>query len=131
MAEAQVYYGTGKRKDAIAKVWLRPGTGEIVVNDLSVTEYLHRYALTQIVLEAFEVTGTTGQYDVKARVSGGGKSGQAHAIRHGIAKALVEDNEEFRGLLREQGLLTRDPRVKERKHAGFRKARRGKQFSKR
>ena len=131
MAEARVCYGTGKRKDAIAKVWLRPGTGEIVVNDLPVTEYLHRYALTQIVLEAFEVTGTTDHYDVKARVSGGGKSGQAHAIRHGIAKALVEDNEEFRGLLREQGLLTRDPRVKERKHAGFRKARRGKQFSKR
>ncbi len=131
MAEAQLHYGTGKRKGAIAKVWLRPGTGEIVINNLSVAEYLHRYALTQIVLEAFEVTGTTGQYDVKAIVLGGGKSGQAHAIRHGIAKALVEDNEEFRGPLREKGLLTRDPRVKERKHAGFRKARRRKQFSKR
>ena len=131
MAEAQLHYGTGKRKGAIAKVWLRPGTGEIVINNLSVAEYLHRYALTHIVLEAFEVTGTTGEYDVKAIVLGGGKSGQAYAIRHGIAKALVEDKEEFRGPLREKGLLTRDPRVKERKHAGFRKARRRKQFSKR
>ncbi len=131
MAEENIYYGTGKRKGAIAKVWLRPGGGEIIVNDEPVADYLHRHMLTEMVLEPFRATDTMGQYDVKARVLGGGIAGQAGALRHGIAKALVVGNEEFRGVLREQGLLTRDPRVKERKHAGFRKARRAKQFSKR
>ncbi len=131
MAEENVYYGTGKRKDAVAKVWLRPGSGEIIVNDMPVAEYLHRHTLSEMVLEPFRATDTMGQYDVKAQVLGGGVAGQAGALRHGIAKALVLDSEDFRGVLRDAGLLTRDPRVKERKHAGFRKARRGKQFSKR
>ena len=130
MAEQQLY-GTGKRKNAVAKVWLRPGGGEIIVNGQPVAEYLRRYALAEMVQEPFRATNTVGQYDVMAHVLGGGMAGQAGALRHGIAKALVAANEEFRGVLRQGGLLTRDPRVKERKHAGFRKARRAKQFSKR
>ncbi len=131
MAGEQGYYGTGKRKGAVAKVWLVPGSGEITVNNLPVAAYLHRHTLTELVMQPLRATETLDQYDVKAVVLGGGKVGQAGALRHGIAKALVAGNEEFRGVLREGGLLTRDPRVKERKHAGFRKARRGKQFSKR
>jgi len=131
LAEAQVAYGTGKRKDAVAKVWLHAGSGEITVNGQPVKEYLHRYALLQVVWEPFRVTDTVGQYDVEAEVLGGGIAGQAAALRHGIAMALVESNEEFRTILSQEGLLTRDARVKERKHAGFRKARRAKQFSKR
>ena len=130
MAEQQLY-GTGKRKNAVAKVWLRPGGGEIIVNHQPVAEYLRRYALAEMVQEPFRATNTVGQYDVMAHVLGGGMAGQAGALRHGIAKALVAANEEFRAVLRQGGLLTRDPRVKERKHAGFRKARRAKQFSKR
>ena len=130
MAEQQLY-GTGKRKNAVAKVWLRPGGGEIIVNKQPVAEYLRRYALAEMVQEPFRATNTVGQYDVMAHVLGGGMAGQAGALRHGIAKALVAANEEFRAVLRQGGLLTRDPRVKERKHAGFRKARRAKQFSKR
>ncbi len=131
MAEAQADYGTGKRKDAVAKVWLQPGSGTIIVNGRPAEEYLHRYSLIQMVQEPFRVTDTVGQYDVEAKVLGGGIVGQAGALRHGIAKALVKENEEFRTVLSQEGLLTRDARVKERKHAGFRKARRAKQFSKR
>ncbi len=131
MAGAQAGYGTGKRKGAIAKVRLQSGSGEITVNDKPLNEYVHRYSLNQMVREPFGATDTVGQYDVDAEVLGGGIVGQASALRHGIAKALVEDNEEFRTVLSQAGLLTRDARVKERKHAGFRKARRAKQFSKR
>ncbi len=131
MAEAQVGYGTGKRKDAVAKVRLRSGSGKITVNNKPVEEYLNRYSLLQMVREPFEVTDTVGQYDVEAEVLGGGIAGQAGALRHGIAMALVDSSEEFRTVLSQKGLLTRDARVKERKHAGFRKARRAKQFSKR
>jgi len=131
LAEAQADYGTGKRKDAVAKVWLQPGSGTIIVNGRPAEEYLHRYSLIQMVQEPFRVTDTVGQYDVEAKVLGGGIVGQAGALRHGIAKALVKENEEFRTVLSQEGLLTRDARVKERKHAGFRKARRAKQFSKR
>ncbi len=131
MAEAQAGYGTGKRKGAVAKVRLQSGSGEIIVNDKPLTAYVHRYSLAQMVREPFRATDTVGQYDVDAEVLGGGIVGQAGALRHGIAKALVNDNEEFRTPLSQAGLLTRDARVKERKHAGFRKARRAKQFSKR
>jgi len=131
LAEAQVGYGTGKRKDAVAKVRLRSGSGKITVNNKPVEEYLNRYSLLQMVREPFEVTDTVGQYDVEAEVLGGGIAGQAGALRHGIAMALVDSSEEFRTVLSQKGLLTRDARVKERKHAGFRKARRAKQFSKR
>jgi len=120
LAEERAEYGTGKRKDAVAKVRLWAGSGEITVN-----------GQTQIVLEPFRATDTVGQYDVEAEVLGGGIAGQAGALRHGIAMALVENDEEFRTPLSQAGLLTRDARVKERKHSGFRKARRAKQFSKR
>ncbi len=131
MVEERAEYGTGKRKDAVAKVWLQAGSGEITVNGQPVDEYLCRFSLTKIVLEPFWATDTIGQYDVRAEVLGGGITGQAGALRHGIAMALVETDEEFRTPLSQAGLLTRDARVKERKHAGFRKARRAKQFSKR
>lgn len=129
--EQQRFYGTGKRKDAVARVWIMPGAGQIIINGKPAAEYLHRAALEQIILQPFTVTETLGQYDVKAYVSGGGISGQAGAVRHGIARALVQADESRRSVLGAAGLLTRDPRVKERKHAGFRRARRAKQFSKR
>ncbi len=130
MAEAR-YYGTGRRKDAVARVWIIPGMGKITVNGQSVAEYFHRPKLEKMVVAPLQVTDTADKLDVIAHVKGGGKAGQAGAVRHGIAKALVEMNEEYRSILGPSGLLTRDPRVKERKHAGFRRARRGKQFSKR
>ena len=125
------FYGTGKRKDAIARVWLQPGTGEMTVNGQPAAEYLHRTALEIMMNQPFVVTDTEGAYDVKAFVKGGGIAGQAGALRHGTAKALVQADEARRSVLGAAGLMTRDPRVKERKHAGFRRARRGKQFSKR
>ena len=124
-------YGTGRRKEAVARVWLRPGTGVITVNGLSPADYLVRDRLVQEILQPLRATGKVETFDVRALVAGGGKTGQAGAIRHGIAKALVDAEGENRGLLGPLGLLTRDPRVKERKHAGRRRARRGKQFSKR
>ncbi|MGC9316979.1 MAG: 30S ribosomal protein S9 [Armatimonadota bacterium] len=125
-------YGTGRRKSAVAKVWLvSDGSGQVVINDQSAREYLKRERLAVLVTEPFQATGTGETYDAKCVVLGGGLSGQAGAVRHGIANALVDADAEHRGVLGPAGLLTRDPRVKERKHAGFRKARRGKQFSKR
>ncbi len=125
-------YGTGRRKSAVAKVWLIPnGSGQITINDMSPKEYLKRERLAVVVTEPLQATQTTDQYDCKCIVLGGGLTGQAGAIRHGIANALVDANPDHRSTLGPAGLLTRDPRVKERKHAGFRKARRGKQFSKR
>ncbi len=124
-------YGTGKRKDAVARVWLKAGTGEITVNGKPFREYLHRTSLEQLVVQPLLAVEVRDKYDVKAFVSGGGIAGQAGALRHGIAKALVSEDETRRPVLGAAGFLTRDPRVKERKHAGFRRARRGKQFSKR
>lgn len=130
MAE-QRPYGTGKRKDATAKVWLEPGDGEILINDTPAGDYLKRARLLAIVRQPLVLTQTEEHYNVRSKVLGGGLSGQAGAVRHGIAKALVAADPDLRAVLGPAGLLTRDPRVKERKHAGFRKARRGKQFSKR
>ncbi|MBC7289532.1 MAG: 30S ribosomal protein S9 [Armatimonadetes bacterium] len=127
----QVFYATGKRKNAVARVWIKPGTGRVLVNGLELREYLERPQLEAWVLQPIEVAGKTGQVDVKAKVCGGGKAGQAGAIRHGIARALVEMDPALRPILSQYRMLTRDPRMKERKHAGFRSARRGKQFSKR
>lgn len=125
-------YGTGRRKSAVAKVWLIPGgSGQITINEMTPKEYLKRERLAVVVTEPLKTTDTAGQYDCKCIVLGGGLSGQAGAVRHGIANALVDANPDHRSSLGPAGLLTRDPRVKERKHAGFRKARRGKQFSKR
>ncbi len=127
---ADTIYGTGKRKNAIARVWLTPGNGTITVNGKTVEEYfpriMHQQHLRSPLLQTGEQT-----FDIKAFAKGGGVTGQAGAVRHGIAKALVLFNEEFRGDLRAIGSLTRDPRVKERKKYGRKRARRGFQFSKR
>ena len=132
MADTSVrYYGTGHRKDATAKVWLLPGSGNIVINEKSVAEYFGRPTLEVLVNQPFEVTQTVGRYDVKVTALGGGISGQAGAVRHGISKALVEANPDLRVVLRKLGFLTRDPRVKERKKYGRKRARRAFQFSKR
>ena len=131
MEETARYYATGKRKNAIARVWLTPGEGNITMNDKPLNSYVGRLALERIVLQPFEVVESVGRYDVRALVKGGGISGQAGAVRHGISKALVVANPDFRTMLRRLGYLTRDPRVKERKKYGRKRARRGFQFSKR
>lgn len=131
MPPATRYYGTGKRKDAIARVWIAPGSGTVTVNDRPAEKYLGRLVLQRLIQQPFEVTDTSGRYDVIARCKGGGISGQAGAIRHGISKALLEANPDLRPVLRKLGFLTRDPRVKERKKYGRKGARRGFQFSKR
>ena len=131
MAVATKYYATGKRKNAIARVWIKPGSGEFSVNDRPAAKYLGRLVLHKLIEQPFEATETVGRYDVIARCKGGGISGQAGAIRHGISKALLEVNPELRPILRKLGFLTRDPRVKERKKYGRKRARRGFQFSKR
>lgn len=127
---ADSYYGTGKRKNAIARVWITPGTGQFVINNKPIEEYFGRYTLEQHARSPFTQAGGA-QFDVKATATGGGISGQAGALRHGIAKALVEYSEELKPALREIGAMTRDPRVKERKKYGRKRARRGFQFSKR
>lgn len=127
---AETYYGTGKRKNAIARVWLVPGTGNITINNKPMEEYFPRVMLQQIARAPLTHTGNLS-FDVKATATGGGTTGQAGAVRHGIAKALLLMNEEHKTGLREIGALTRDPRVKERKKYGHKRARRGFQFSKR
>ncbi len=129
--EVTRYYATGHRKNATAKVWLMPGTGNITVNDKPLDEYVKRKTLEMIVKQPLEVVGLADKYDVMARVLGGGISGQAGAIRHGIAKALLAVNPELRPTLKRMGFLTRDPRVKERKKYGRKRARRGFQYCKR
>lgn len=125
------YYGTGHRKNATAKVWLTPGEGNITINDLPVSQYVGRKALEMMIMQPFEAVDVVGRYDVRAYVKGGGISGQAGAVRHGIAKALLQAGDDMRPVLRKLGFLTRDPRVKERKKYGRKRARRGFQFSKR
>jgi small subunit ribosomal protein S9 len=125
------YYGTGHRKNATARVWLAPGTGVVTINERPGDKYLGRAVLSRLVQQPFDVTETQGRFDVIAKCKGGGLSGQAGAIRHGISKALLEVDPELRPRLRRIGLLTRDPRVKERKKYGRKRARRGFQFSKR
>ena len=130
MAEAQ-YRGTGRRKNSVARVRLVPGTGKITVNDRPIEEYIPFANLRQVVVQPFGVTETAGNYDVIANVNGGGFSGQSGAIRHGIARALLDVDPDFRAPLKKAGLLTRDPRMKERKKYGLKKARKAAQFSKR
>lgn len=125
------YYGTGKRKDAVARVWIVPGSGSVTINDRPADRYLGRLVLQRLVQQPFDVTEMGGRFDVIAKCRGGGISGQAGAIRHGISKALIEADPEHRTVLRRLGYLTRDPRVKERKKYGRKRARRGFQFSKR
>jgi small subunit ribosomal protein S9 len=125
------YYATGKRKNSIARVWMMPGNGKVTINDKTMDQYFGRAVLKMIIRQPFEVTGTVDKYDVLVSVLGGGNSGQAGAIRHGISKALLEADAESRGKLRKEGLLTRDPRSKERKKYGQKGARARFQFSKR
>ena len=125
------FYGTGRRKKSIARVRLYPGTGAITVNGKSVDEYFGLETLKLIIAQPFGVSETTGKFDVVANVAGGGLSGQAGAIRHGIARALVAADAEYRPALKKAGFLTRDPRMKERKKYGLKAARRAPQFSKR
>lgn len=125
------YYGTGRRKNAIARVWLTPGEGKISVNGRDFKEYLGRPVLEILVQSPFATLGLDGQFNVVATTRGGGISGQAGALRLGISRALLGVDSEFRGGLKREGFLTRDPRVKERKKYGRKKARRGFQFVKR
>jgi small subunit ribosomal protein S9 len=124
-------YATGKRKDAVARVWVKPGSGRITVNEKEYTEYFGRPVLQMIIRQPIMLTDRTGQYDIMATVSGGGLSGQAGALRHGISKALTYYEPDLRMVLKRNGFLTRDARVVERKKYGRRKARRSFQFSKR
>ncbi|HEX2256014.1 MAG TPA: 30S ribosomal protein S9 [Afifellaceae bacterium] len=124
-------YATGKRKDAVARVWLKPGSGRIVVNDKEFTDYFGRAVLQMVVQQPIFAASRDGQYDVMATVSGGGLSGQAGALRHGISRALTFYEPDLRPVLKRGGFLTRDPRVVERKKYGRAKARRSFQFSKR
>ncbi|HAJ74429.1 MAG TPA: 30S ribosomal protein S9 [Lachnospiraceae bacterium] len=130
MASAR-YYGTGRRKKSIARVYLTPGTGVITINKRDIDEYFGLETLKTIVRQPLVATDTVDKFDIKVNVIGGGFTGQAGAIRHGISRALLEADAEFRPVLKTAGYLTRDPRMKERKKYGLKKARRAPQFSKR
>ena len=131
MAEIAQYSGTGKRKTSVARVILRPGSGETWFNGKPIEEYFPRAAHRTLLLAPLQVAGAEGTYDIRVRVHGGGPSGQAGAVRHGIARALVEADPELRVALKREGFLTRDARQVERKKAGLHKARKAPQFSKR
>ncbi|MGM0847392.1 MAG: 30S ribosomal protein S9 [Bacillota bacterium] len=130
MAQVQ-YYGTGRRKSSVARVRLVPGNGKIVINDREVENYIPFEALREVIKQPLVATETLGNYDVLVNVNGGGYTGQAGAIRHGISRALLQADPEYRGTLKRAGLLTRDARMKERKKYGLKGARRAPQFSKR
>jgi small subunit ribosomal protein S9 len=125
------FYATGRRKTSVGRVWIRPGAGRIVVNRRAFDDYFPRETLRMIIAQPLEVTSTVGQFDVFATVRGGGPSGQAGAVRHGLARALARFDEKFRGPLKKAGLLTRDPRMRERKKYGQPGARQKFQYSKR
>ena len=125
------FYGTGRRKKSVARVRIYPGSGEITINGRSIDEYFGLETLKLIVNQPFGVTGTAGKFDIVANVTGGGISGQAGAIRHGVARALLAADAVYRPALKAAGFLTRDPRMKERKKYGLKAARRAPQFSKR
>ena len=128
MAAARYY---GRRKSSVARVYLVPGSGKITVNKRDIEEYFGLETLKLIIRQPLEVTGTTGKFDISINVCGGGTTGQAGAIRHGISRALLEADSDFRPALKKAGFLTRDPRMKERKKYGLKAARRAPQFSKR
>ncbi|WFR56893.1 30S ribosomal protein S9 [Anaerocolumna sp. AGMB13025] len=125
------YYGTGRRKSSIARVYLVPGTGKVTINKRSMDEYFGLETLKLIVRQPLVITDTVDKYDVLVNVRGGGFTGQAGAIRHGISRALLHADQDFRPSLKKAGFLTRDPRMKERKKYGLKAARRAPQFSKR
>jgi small subunit ribosomal protein S9 len=125
------FYGTGRRKSSVARVRLIPGTGNVTINGRDISDYFGLETLKMIVTQPFGVTKTEGTFDIICTVKGGGVSGQAGAIRHGVARALLQAGDEYRAPLKKAGLLTRDPRMKERKKYGLKAARRASQFSKR
>jgi small subunit ribosomal protein S9 len=131
MAVLDRAYGTGRRKTSVARVWIRPGSGRMTVNRRAVEVYFARETLRMIIAQPFQVTGTEGQFDVAVNVGGGGPTGQAGAVRHGIARALVRYDDKLRLALKKAGLLTRDPRMRERKKYGQPGARQKFQYSKR
>lgn len=131
MAKTEKFYGTGRRKKSVSRVYLTPGKGDVVINKRSMDEYFGLETLKVIVRQPFVATGTNEKFDVLVNVHGGGYTGQAGAIRHGIARALLQVDSEYRPLLKKEGFLTRDPRMKERKKYGLKAARRAPQFSKR
>ncbi|MDY3818231.1 MAG: 30S ribosomal protein S9 [Lachnospiraceae bacterium] len=124
-------YGTGRRKSSVARVYIKPGTGKITINKRDIDDYFGLETLKVIVRQPFAATDTVNKFDVNVTVKGGGYTGQAGAIRHGIARALLTVDEDYRPLLKKAGYLTRDPRMKERKKYGLKAARRAPQFSKR
>ena len=128
---SQKFYGTGRRKSSVARVYLVPGTGKVTINNRDIDEYFGLETLKVVVRQPLALTGTETKYDVLVNVKGGGYTGQAGAIRHGISRALLEADAEHRPTLKAAGFLTRDPRMKERKKYGLKKARRAPQFSKR
>ena len=130
MASAK-FYGTGRRKSSVARVYLTPGTGKITINKRDIDDYFGLETLKVIVRQPFAATETNEKFDVNVTVKGGGYTGQAGAIRHGIARALLQVDDEYRPMLKKAGYLTRDPRMKERKKYGLKAARRAPQFSKR
>ena len=125
------YYGTGRRKKSVARVYIFNGSGKITINKRDIDDYISMDILKMIVNQPFEATKTVGKYDVLVNVYGGGVTGQAGAIKHGIARALLKVDKAYRPMLKKEGLLTRDPRMKERKKYGLKGARRAPQFSKR
>jgi len=131
VAEAMKFYGTGRRKNAVARVWVKPGTGNITINDRELGNYFDKATLEMIVRQPLVLTSTLDKYDVVATVKGGGSTGQAGAIRHGLARALVAADADMRPALKAAGFMTRDPRMKERRKYGLKKARKASQFSKR
>jgi small subunit ribosomal protein S9 len=131
MSQLAQYQGTGKRKTSVARVILRPGDGAWWVNGRTLDEYFPRATQRMVATAPLRVAGVEGRFDVRARIHGGGASGQAGALRHGLARALVEADPELRGVLKRDGFLTRDARIVERKKAGLHKARKAPQYSKR
>jgi small subunit ribosomal protein S9 len=131
MSAAITHSATGRRKNAVARVYLRPGSGQVIINDRAIDDYFPTQMLRNTLLAPLHLTGTAQTYDVKVRTSGGGVSGQAGAVRHGIARALLLHDLAYRPALKEAGFLTRDPRMKERKKPGRPGARKRFQFSKR
>ena len=131
MAVAERFYGTGRRKTSVARVWIRPGTGRIIVNRRPFEDYFPRETLRMIIAQPFQVTNTVDQFDMLVNVGGGGPTGQAGAVRHGLSRALVRFDDKMRLALKKAGLLTRDPRMRERKKYGQPGARQKFQYSKR
>ena len=131
MAETSQNYGTGRRKSATARVFIKPGTGEIIINKRKLEDYFDNEVHRMVIRQPLQLTDTAGKFDILVNVDGGGKAGQAGAVRHGVTRALVEFNPEFRTRLKRAGFVTRDPRAKERKKYGQKGARKRFQFSKR